>query len=748
MKQLRGHHFLTLGIALLILLTIRLDAGIPWQNVAPSQTWLQPSALQLSDFRSVGVNMDTIEQNYLTDDLDSLSSFTFPLPDGTDLEFLIWLDPILPDGLAAAYPGIRTYSGYCATDATLRIKLDIGAYGMHGMVLGPDAHYFMDPATDSRKDVYIIYQKDHAYVDNRHCTVSQPITYPGIGPATTMNPALITSKSLGLGYLRSYRIAISTTSSYGIFRSGSDYNILSSLVTQIHRVNGVFERDVNFRFTFAEGTDQLFYKDPSSDPFTVDSLANASVLAMDNQAAMASFSDSLFDLGICFSTLDQHFSNGLICTANKRKASFGVVNKLGSPLDLIHLAHCLGHMVGANHTNNSNCNRVGTSAFEPGSGSSIMGRNGYCNPSLQESSDAYFHVHNLYEINEFLTNGPGSTCGSASAQSFNLPPIALMPSDVIYIPPSTPLRLYPEQSFDPDGHPVTYCWEQYNLGPPGHPNLPSGSAPIIRSKPPVKSSTRHIPEILNVVKGTQELGVILPDYTRNLRFRLTMRDNHMMDGGVSYQQLDMSVLGDVPPFFVQSPMSGQSFSAQEHRIISWNVGATSDTLIDCQKVNIYLSLDSGYTFDHTLALNEDNDGQFTWFIPDGFETEEARLMIVAADQYFYTISDIFEITEAISLDEINTNSSFSVFPNPWSGNGNLRIAYHDQNLHLSEVDIKLQLNSVNGQQIWSGTQALATELGYIEIESLGLPAGVYMLNVQVSENGVPTKTSTLKIFRN
>jgi hypothetical protein len=748
MKQLHKRLFLPLCFSLLSLFSFDSFAGVPWQDILPSQMWLQPSDLQLSDFRSVGVNMDTIEQNYLTDDLDSLSSFAFPLPDGTELEFLIWLDPILPSGLAATYPDIRTYSGICATDPSLRIKLDIGAYGMHGMVIGPETNYFLDPATDSRKDVYITYSKEQAYVDNRHCTVSQPVTYPSIGPSSTSNPALITSQSFTLGHLRSYRIAISTTSSYGIFRSGSDFHILSSLVTQIHRVNGVFERDVNIRFVFAEGTDQLFFKDPSSDPFTVDSLANASILAMDNQNAMGSFNDSLYDLGICFSTLEQHYSNGLVCTMSKNKASFGVVNKLGSPIDLVHLAHALGHMVGANHTNNSNCNRVGTAAFEPGSGSSIMARTGYCFPSIQESGDAYFHIHNIFEMHEFVTNGPGASCGRNSMPSFNLPPLALLPSDVVYIPPSTPLRLYPDQSFDPDGQPVTYCWEQYNLGPPGHPNMPSGSAPIIRSRPPSKSNVRFIPELLSIVKGTQQIGEMLPDYSRNLRFRLTMRDNNMMDGGVSYQQLDMSVLGNVPPFEVQYPMAGQSFSAQEHRIISWNVGATSDSLINCQKVNIYLSLDSGYTFDHTLALNEDNDGHFTWFVPDGFESEQARLMIVAADQYFFALSDIFEITEAISLDEEYGLSTFSVFPNPWSGDGVLRVAYNDPNLHTQSLDLKLDLSSANGQLVWSGNKTMFTELGFIELESINLPPGVYLLRIQVNDGGNNSKTTSLKIFRN
>ena len=146
----------------------------------------------------------------------------------------------------------------------------------------------------------------------------------------------------------------------------------------------------------------------------------------------------------------------------------GIEQKLGHPSDLIHLGHLLGHMLGCNHTTNAQCGRVGSSAFEPGSGSSLMSSAGYCSPNIQDIGDAYFHIHNLTEIHHFLLNGPGAGCGDDGAISYNQDPVSITHDHDVYLPPATPIRLYPLTATDPDGPSLTYCWEQYNLGPAGH----------------------------------------------------------------------------------------------------------------------------------------------------------------------------------------------------------------------------------------------------------------------------------------
>ena len=66
----------------------------------------------------------------------------------------------------------------------------------------------------------------------------------------------------------------------------------------------------------------------------------------------------------------------------------------GDGFDIDVSAHEFGHQFGANHTQNSDCNRNNTTSVEPGSGTTIMGYAGWCwenNSNVQNNSDAYFH---------------------------------------------------------------------------------------------------------------------------------------------------------------------------------------------------------------------------------------------------------------------------------------------------------------------------------------------------------------------
>ena len=61
-----------------------------------------------------------------------------------------------------------------------------------------------------------------------------------------------------------------------------------------------------------------------------------------------------------------------------------------------------------------------------------------------------------------------------------------------------------------------------DLGSSGHPDNPSGNAPIFRSFDPSEDSYRVCPRMVNIIIGNTVLGETYPTYDRDLSFRLAV----------------------------------------------------------------------------------------------------------------------------------------------------------------------------------------------------------------------------------
>jgi len=284
-----------------------------------------------------------------------------------------------------------------------------------------------------------------------------------------------------------------------------------------------------------------------------------------------------YDIGHVFSTGGGGVAFLAVVCINgfKARGVTGLPSPTGDIFYIDFVAHEMGHQYGGNHSFNGssgNCsggNRNAATAYEPGSGSTIQAYAGICSPqNLQNNSDDYFHNISYVEMTNFTQIGGGSSCPVITPTG-NLPPIVNAGTGGLTFPIETPLKL-DGSATDPDGDPITFNWEEFDLGPAGHPDFPSGNAPIFRSFPAVSETYRLLPKLSNLLNNTHTIGELLPTYTRTLRFRLTVRDNRAGGGGVDWDQVTHSVTDAAGPFLVTSPNTAVTWQGLSFQTITWD----------------------------------------------------------------------------------------------------------------------------------------------------------------------------------
>ncbi|MFD2542650.1 reprolysin-like metallopeptidase [Lacinutrix gracilariae] len=635
-------------------------------NRASEPTKFQILNLNLERFKQV------LESAPLVDEASTSRSnlvMDFPMADGNFEKFTVSESPIMEAGLAERYPMIKTYKAIGVDDPTATMRFSVTQFGLHVMSLsGVRSSVYIDPYTEDRAN-YIVYDRASLSQDTQsfECLVDENIDLSSL--ETDRGSA--NREDTDDQKLRTYRLAQSCTGEYGQIFAGTGTeaeqkaNVQAQMTITINRVNEIYERDLAIRLVFVANNDEIIYLNAFTDPWTGEyntttAITIDSVIGVDN-----------YDIGHNFNTTGGGNAGclGCVCAStsvsnfHKGRGYTGRANPTGDAFDIDYVAHEMGHQFDGYHTMNT-CSRSGSgfTEVEPASGSSIMGYAGICSTNVQSNSDAHFNYVNIRDIAANIQSGTSSTCDVETSLA-NQPPVADAGSDYA-IPPSTAYVLRGSAT-DPDGTAtLTYNWSQNDPEQApgnGSPESTWSQGPLYRSILPTTSPDRYMPSWSDVVAGNlTPTWEVTPSVAREMNFSFIVRDNGSgFAAGIGQTDADLMTIdvqgGD--PFTVVSPtVWGGTGSANT---LTWNVADTNIAPINCQTVNIKFSTDGGVTFPVTLASGVANDGSETITMPTVADTNNARIMVEAADNIFYALSNVFSINSTPTFGLSSANSAQS-----------------------------------------------------------------------------------------
>jgi hypothetical protein len=569
------------------------------------------------------------------------TEITLPLPDRTYARFLVQESSIMEPELEAQFPGLKSYRGQGIDDPAMTVRFSRTPAGLHAIVLAADRTFYIDPfplrASDTETHITFFKADLPAGEKPLDCHVGEDA-----GGASILARRAQRSTPASSGEtLRTYRLAVAATGEYTRFHGGTVPGAFQAIFTTVNRVNAIYENDLAISLRLVAGEAKVIYTDPAADPYTN---SNAFKLVGENQKNMdAVLGADSYDIGHVFCV----GGGGLASLRSvgqagmKAQGATGSAKPAGDAFDVDYVAHEMGHQFGANHTFNAttgNCgsgNRNPTTAYEPGSGSTIMAYAGICGESdLQPHSHSYFHGASLEEVIDYVTGDAVKSVPKLTPTN-NCPPSVVAGQHFI-IPKGTPFTLRATGT-DEDGDFITYTWEQFDLGDPSPPDDDAAAArPLFRSFNPVKESARYFPRLEDILSGRQLVGEALPARSRVMNFRVTARDNHAGGGGFGYATATVVVVTDSGPFVVTKPGAAAVWEAGSTQTVAWDVAGTRDAPVSCGSVKISLSLDGGKTFT-PLRVNAPNTGTAAVNVPSK-PTTQARVMVEAMDNAFFSVS--------------------------------------------------------------------------------------------------------------
>ena len=568
------------------------------------------------------------------------TTITLPLPNGLSVSVMLIPSPILSTDLAKQHPKFMTYQAQQVDQSKNIGRFSISHLGLFGFFRYNNQWMLLSPRYQQETQEYASYWYKDAPVDDNNVT----FTTDFLLAASQLEEPELAQKLVNSGdTLRTYKLAISTTGEYTQKLGGTVKNVIAELMNLVNRINQVLLIDLGIQFELIDNQDIIFL-DATNDPYTNSDAATD--IEINQDVVDQAIGSQNYDIGHLLGTNPGGLAYVAEVCDNKLKAQgyTGLNNPQGERFFIDLVAHELGHQLGATHsfnaTDSENCadgQRNNNTAYEPGSGSTIMSYAGICDSqNLQNESDPYFHAISIENIRDYLDSFSQRNCGVETNINNAIPEIQL--AKIAYtVPANTPFVLS-GSAIDADDDSLIFTWEQFDNGgilgatmSLDELSSDNGNNPLFRSYRPTDIAKRYFPRLKDVLEGQTSLGETYATTDRNMRFRLTARDNK---GGVSQQDVVITVTTANRSFNINAPSEWQALSEQT---VTWDTGDTLSPPINCSNVDILLITDTDNPLETSVLLRTSNDGQQNIRVPN-IISSKARLVLKCSDNVFYALS--------------------------------------------------------------------------------------------------------------
>lgn len=560
--------------------------------------------------------------------------------DGKLHQFRVVTAPVVAPGLLKKMKIGQSYSGVSVDDPYTTVRFSITQFGLNALIYSIEKETVYIRGLDAKNGLHIVFTDPEELHEDFKCTTKE--TVKNLQKSAKLTEAA--QLNANDGQIRIYRLALAASAEFSQAYDDDPENddgdaarkaaVIAFQTLRLTDANSFLERDFGIRLEMIADNDKVIYLVPGDDPWDF-SDDNSDYNSTTQAAIDAQITSANYDIGhLMRLSVGSNFGNagGIGTVGNNASKGSGFTSRASWNLfdgyAGMMFTHEFGHQCGANHTfghqdDNDNAQ------VEPGSGSTFMsyGGNGIA-PASQtiELRSKYFHAISIQQATDYLAGAGVGTTQPAG----NSAPSANAGSDFT-IPKSTPFVLKGTAS-DGDGDALTYVWEQMDKLTDGPwPHLPTSThtyGPEFRSRPPGTSPNRVMPE-----GGVNNTWEVLPSVSRTLKFRFTVRDNHL--GGSQNNSDDMTVTidGDAGPFQVTAPNGGEDFCPGDYAI-TWDVSGSDDLAAN---VKILLSTDGGANYS-VIVASTPNDGSYTYNFPCTY-SNQARIKIEAVGNIFFDEGD-------------------------------------------------------------------------------------------------------------